>query len=683
MKKIQKELITLKINVRDVKKILLASNKKIKKIKLNSNRIAKRNLEEDKRTKKERTIEKASKISSLALMPIMAINNRLGLFGDIKKFIELIITGIIVNNLPSIIKTISKFFDNNKWIIDGITFVISILGKGISSIINIVDNISKNKQDKTAKNLETINDQFKSLDKSLDNDNREIDRAILSLSKEKPKEENKDDDQEINSIQKTKIKSENIQKSDTTKNNTEKSNQTLVEPKQTKGIEVDKIAMNIPKYAKGGKVEASVSKSKPDSKKSMVSNNLSFSTNSSVKSKKAVQTVNYFSFFNENTETSKNITLKDIQNTENFKDILKTLKKIQDLKSGMVDETSTLDRSGSFGDTFHPGEPIDVDQDEVIGTVGHTGRVVPAGPDGTHIHIENVSNYSKGIPDSVKNNILISGIPMPKRLRFTSGIGPRWGRTHKGEDYAGEPDQPITLTGGLKFVGFNPASSTGGYGNQVIIQAPDGTQYSLSHLNSGPKNLQALRTKQNKKRIAKTPKDLASAFNKIRIVAQSVGSPNPDLTAAIAMLESGWLSNPNSVYAKSRGTNPFGQTGKGTKGYVIGADGQKHAVYGSLDEGVKTHINLWKNYYKGNSPREILENLRRAGYNKFPSWTNKVMRIYNQMYSTSRSPVSSVSKSTNLASLVDFDTDNENTVVVNRTVVIRDTKLVPFPMAIG
>jgi len=125
------------------------------------------------------------------------------------------------------------------------------------------------------------------------------------------------------------------------------------------------------------------------------------------------------------------------------------------------------------------------------------------------------------------------------------------------------------------------------------------------------------------------------AFELIRKLAEKVGSPNPSVTAAIAMLETGWLSNPNSVYFASGKTNPFGQTGRGPKGSVIGKDGQEHAVYNSLEEGVKSHVDRWKSSYIGRSPQEIIENIRRgkgAGapgmYNTNPNWTTKVLSVY-------------------------------------------------------
>lgn len=138
------------------------------------------------------------------------------------------------------------------------------------------------------------------------------------------------------------------------------------------------------------------------------------------------------------------------------------------------------------------------------------------------------------------------------------------------------------------------------------------------------------------------PKNDREAFEKVRAAAQKAGSPAPDVTASIAMIETGWLRNPNSVYFASKKTNPFGQTGRGSAGYVVGADGQDHAVYRSFDEGVATHVRLWKKYYKGNTADEILRNLVAAGYNTASSgWRPNIASTYERMTKKSRNaPVS-------------------------------------------
>ena len=134
-----------------------------------------------------------------------------------------------------------------------------------------------------------------------------------------------------------------------------------------------------------------------------------------------------------------------------------------------------------------------------------------------------------------------------------------------------------------------------------------------------------------------TTQEQAQAFERIRKIAEKLGSPDPEVTASIAMWETGWLANPNSVYFASGKTNPFGQTGKGPKGSVIGADGQPHAIYNNIEEGVKAHLDLWKDAYRGKTPAEVIENIRRGGgrgmYNTNPAWSTNIYGVYESVKS--------------------------------------------------
>lgn len=132
-----------------------------------------------------------------------------------------------------------------------------------------------------------------------------------------------------------------------------------------------------------------------------------------------------------------------------------------------------------------------------------------------------------------------------------------------------------------------------------------------------------------------TTQEQKDAFERIRKIAEKLGSPNPDITAAIAMWETGWLANPDSVYFASGKTNPFGQTGVGPKGFVIGKDGQKHKIYNNIEESVRDHLKDWKDVYKGKTAEEIIESIRQGGgrgmYNTNPGWTSNVLGVYNSI----------------------------------------------------
>lgn len=497
----QDQVKQLKLNVTNIKSYLISSNKTLKKLRVEKSNLIAVEQDQSKKTDKEKTVE--SPLSSLGKFGKTVggiakniVSGPLSFFDKIKEFFGLILTGIIINNLPAIIDQIKGFLDRNKWLVEGTKFILSAIGKGIQGIINLVSMFSSSEQDKINKDATKLRDEFGRLDKDLEGDDVEINKRLADLEKENTRTQRNE-------------RSSSTPTPSSTPARSQREPSTPPQPTPPRGQE-------LPKYAKGGKVQArSVdTRTQPQARKSMTAGSSSLgSTQGSVRSKKAVQTVNYFSFFRNNTEVSEEIADKDAKNKDTFREILTSLKTIQEIRKQIGDEDVPGQRPGTSPGQPSPGEPIDVDPNEVIGTVGHTGRVRPAGPDGTHIHIENHSTKGGSIPPSVKNNIFVSGVPMPQRLRFTSGIMEPDRPNHMGEDYAGEPNQPITLGGGLKFVQYIPDDG-GGYGNRVIIQAPDGTQYSLNHLNAGPRNLRALQEKQNQKRIQRfgTPSGQASWY---------------------------------------------------------------------------------------------------------------------------------------------------------------------------
>ena len=92
------------------------------------------------------------------------------------------------------------------------------------------------------------------------------------------------------------------------------------------------------------------------------------------------------------------------------------------------------------------------------------------------------------------------------------------------------------------------------------------------------------------------------AFKKVYDIAARVGGANfPEIVAAQAMHETGYLANPDSVYFKTGKTNAFGQTINasevGTNGIVdkIYFRNRYWAVYDSLESSVKHNIKLWHN----------------------------------------------------------------------------------------
>lgn len=126
----------------------------------------------------------------------------------------------------------------------------------------------------------------------------------------------------------------------------------------------------------------------------------------------------------------------------------------------------------------------------------------------------------------------------------------------------------------------------------------------------------------------------AEAYALARSLAAKAGSPDPDLTASIVMLESGWLKS--SMIR--RANNPSGQTinrgqiGKeGIIGGTVGGDGQLHAVYVNLEAAFAHHVRRWKSRYVANDVLTSTRNLVAGGYNTVnPAWASHVQNTYRK-----------------------------------------------------
>lgn len=471
----------LKLNVTNIKSFLISSNKNLKKQRAEKNRLFTKSEKEEKFREKEKRIESPLKANSpISKIKSVLLAGPMSIFDKIKEFLGIILLGILINNLPKIIQGLKNFF--NDPFVKGMLKVFEYMGKGLYEIIKAVIQFPESVQKRIKDDVENIKEKIDFLLSSFGFLEKDIDGKLKNENQNKPSP------QPRRSQPTPKPSSVPLTQPGAPQNPTPS---TAFQPGNSpfaqtfsKGGTVKKPKMR--KFSNGGTVNK-------ENKPKQNSKTTSFVKRETGKARRARQDISYFEGFNRAIVDLVNNTLLDNKNNTLYEEMVNNFKKLGDLLGIEKDRIPPSPGPG-------PGPvgldlAIEVDPEDVIGTVGHTGRVVPAGPGGTHIHIENENNYQAGIPTNVKNNILISGLPMPQRLRFTSGIGRRWGRTHRGEDYAGEPNQPITLTGGLKFVTFVPDDG-GGYGNRVIIQAPDGTRYSLSHLNSGPKDVQKLRKRQ-------------------------------------------------------------------------------------------------------------------------------------------------------------------------------------------
>jgi hypothetical protein len=465
----------LKINATNIKNSLVSYNKQLIKLRKDEARFLFTETKRQQAQQKEDKIEKGSISKTIESIKSKIIAGPLGFFDKVKEFFGIVLLGLLINNLPKIIESLKKFFSENKWIIDAAKFTIKIIGDGIMGLIWLVDKYPKS----VMQNIEKEKEKLKV----------EIDKLIAITDG-------------VYNLWNNLLGFNNPQQTPSTASPQPQSSQsstptpTIPSPTTTGSTPVTRPATSptasrntpVQKFAKGGTV-------KPQATKTTVAGGFRGTTPSPL-GRRAIESVDSFEGFN---QVASGVKLNSILLGEKdgvndkFSKVNESFRQFLDLfanaEKGKPFPTPTPPGAPRVDDPFSSPTAIKLDPSDVIGTVGYTGRVVPAGPGGSHIHIEDYSTPGGGIPTSVKSNILINGKPMTSALRFSSGIGMRNGRLHAGEDYAGNPGQSITLTGGLKFVRFVPQgsdSSFAGYGNVVVIQDANGKKYFLGHLNSGP-----------------------------------------------------------------------------------------------------------------------------------------------------------------------------------------------------
>jgi len=116
-----KEVKKLKLNVTNINSFLKKSNKDYVAIKKNNKRLVSDQVKRKKTKEKEKTIEKKS-VGGSALSNVKDVaKSSVGIFDKILSFGGILLSGILLNALPSIKKKVDKFAKDNKEIIGNVT----------------------------------------------------------------------------------------------------------------------------------------------------------------------------------------------------------------------------------------------------------------------------------------------------------------------------------------------------------------------------------------------------------------------------------------------------------------------------------------------------------------------------------------------------------------------------------
>ena len=117
-----KEVQKLKLNVTNINSFLKKSSKDYTKVKKDNKRLVSDQVKRKKTKEKEKTIEKKGLSGSSPLSNVKQVaESSAGIFDKILSFGGILLSGILLNALPSIKKKVDKFAKDNKEIIGNVT----------------------------------------------------------------------------------------------------------------------------------------------------------------------------------------------------------------------------------------------------------------------------------------------------------------------------------------------------------------------------------------------------------------------------------------------------------------------------------------------------------------------------------------------------------------------------------
>ena len=190
---------TLKINAVKINKTLAEGNKSMKKLRAEEQRLFRVQQTKIKIRKREDIVEgrRENKIKS-------AIKNRLiapglSFIDKLKDFFLTIGAGILINNLPQIIESVKKFFEDNKWIVDTLQTVINTTGNLFMGLIDIVNFFNPKKaemekeREELEKKLAALVGDTDAAEKELGETEKEVDKFVGDQLNERTPEQVKSD----------------------------------------------------------------------------------------------------------------------------------------------------------------------------------------------------------------------------------------------------------------------------------------------------------------------------------------------------------------------------------------------------------------------------------------------------------------------------------------------------------
>ena len=165
------EVKKVKLNVTNIKSVLIRSNKKLRNVEKKKSYLTRRQEEQEKRILLEKKIETPRKKLKIPLLG-KAVGVVRSVWDRIVNFFGWLLAGFIITRLPQIIENLKKRFAFIKPIWEGAMKTFAIIGNGIGALfsgISSLFNLNKSTKDlqRAESELKNLNSELKGIDRAL------------------------------------------------------------------------------------------------------------------------------------------------------------------------------------------------------------------------------------------------------------------------------------------------------------------------------------------------------------------------------------------------------------------------------------------------------------------------------------------------------------------------------------
>ena len=187
------EVKKVKLNVTNIKSVLIRSNKKLRNVEKKKSYLTRRQDEQEKRILLEKKIE-GSPSRKIPKIPLLgkALGVARSIWDRLVNFFGWLLVGFLVTRLPQIIATLKRAFAFIKPIWEGAMKTFAIIGKGMSALYNGISSLFN--LNKSTKDLQKAESDLKDLDAEL----KGIDRDLKSVGDEKGERSSSDSSTNVN-----------------------------------------------------------------------------------------------------------------------------------------------------------------------------------------------------------------------------------------------------------------------------------------------------------------------------------------------------------------------------------------------------------------------------------------------------------------------------------------------------